>query len=394
MTETTYSNASTRELPLAPGGEVHVHLTSNDARIRGTDRDVVTVRAPGGEDLDDEIIITEDGDRVSIRNAETGVSFGNLRIGTQGSADLDIEVPRSARLTFKTLSGDVIAEGIGRGSRWSTSSGDLRLVVGGGSVTADSMSGDLTIEATDAVGIRVRSVSGDVRLSAPRLDALQLSSTSGDVRIAGELGSDFEHTISSVSGDVYVDSSSPIRLESQTIAGDVRATGAHRAEGGRGRRTIVVGDGSVRLAVRTTSGDIRLRGGDSIDGDVLPPLAPVPPVAPVAPVAPIAPVPPVPPVAPVPPVPPVQPLPEAWVVAEAEAAPNLVRRADASVEEPSLAPPEGSPTQGGESSVDRREEARLDILRALERGELDVAAASHRLEQLDEAGPRFFRGFC
>ena len=379
MTETTYPSASTRELPLAPGGEVHVHLTSNDATIRGTDSDVVTVRAPGGEDLDDELVITEAEDRVSIRNAETGVSFGRLRIGTHGSAALEIEVPRSARLTFKTLSGDVVAEGIGRDSRWSTSSGDLRLVVGGGSVTADSMSGDLTIEATDAVGIRVRSVSGDVRLSAPQLDALQLSSTSGDVLIAGALGPDFEHTISSVSGDVYIHSASPIRLDSQTIAGEVRAAGAHRAEGGRGRRTIVVGDGSVRLAVRTTSGDIRLRGSDGTDEGIPAPLAPRPPVAPEPPVA---------------PVPPIVPVPEPWVVAEAEAAPNLVRRADDLAEEPPGTPAESGPTQGADSAVDRREQARLDILRALERGELDVAAASHRLEQLDEAGPRFFRGFC
>ena len=84
MTETTHPSASTRELPLAPGGEVHVLLTSNDATIRGTDRDVVTVRARGGEDLDDEVVITEDGNRVSIRNAETGVGFGRLRIGTAG----------------------------------------------------------------------------------------------------------------------------------------------------------------------------------------------------------------------------------------------------------------------------------------------------------------------
>jgi len=44
--------------------------------------------------------------------------------------------------------------------------------------------------------------------------------------------------------------------------------------------------------------------------------------------------------------------------------------------------------------VDRREAARLDILRALERGELDIEAASYRLAELDEAGPRSFRGFC
>ena len=55
MTETTHVSASTREVPLAPGGEVHVLLTANNAIVRGTDRDVITVRARGGEDLDDEV---------------------------------------------------------------------------------------------------------------------------------------------------------------------------------------------------------------------------------------------------------------------------------------------------------------------------------------------------
>jgi hypothetical protein len=71
-----------------------------------------------------------------------------------------------------------------------------------------------------------------------------------------------------------------------------------------------------------------------------------------------------------------------------------VRTADTAGEELADVLPDSSSSQGAESAVDRREQARLDILRALERGELDVAAASHRLEQLDEAGPRFFRGFC
>jgi hypothetical protein len=44
-------------------------------------------------------------------------------------------------------------------------------------------------------------------------------------------------------------------------------------------------------------------------------------------------------------------------------------------------------TLGSAGPPTRREAARLEILRALERGELDVEAASHRLEILEEAGP-------
>ncbi|HKF85373.1 MAG TPA: DUF4097 family beta strand repeat-containing protein [Candidatus Limnocylindrales bacterium] len=387
MTDTASASPSVRELPLAPGGAVELHLTANDIRIHGTDANVVRIAARGGEDLDDEIVIDAEDDHVVIRNVEGGFRVGRVLIPGPGPATLDIDVPRSARLTSKTLSGDVEADGIRGESRWSTASGDLRLRVTGGSVTADSMSGDVTIEADASVGVRVHSVSGDVRLAAPHLDALDVSSTSGDIRVAAAFGPGFGHTISSVSGDVHLRSSSPIRLDTQTIAGDVRATGAHHAEGGRGRRTIVVGDGSIRLGVRTTSGDIRLQP-DEDGRDGRSPLAPR--VAPVTP--PTAPAPPAPPVTPAVPVPPIVEPPESWVVADAQAAPNLVRHTPL---DDTDHPGDGDgASSGAESDVDRREGARLDILRALERGELDVAAASHRLEQLDEAGPRYFRGFC
>ena len=81
--------------------------------------------------------------------------------------------------------------------------------------------------------------------------------------------------------------------------------------------------------------------------------------------------------APAAPAAPAAPTPPVVVVAEAEAAPNLVRSSG-----------------GAPGPVDRREAARLEILRALERGDLDIEDASHKLEILEDAGPRYFRGWC
>ena len=93
----------------------------------------------------------------------------------------------------------------------------------------------------------------------------------------------------------------PVRLEAQTIAGDVRANGPHATEGGRGRRTLVVGNGSVGLTVRTTSGDVRLRVlGGLVSTVPQAPAAPPVPQAPAAPAAPPVPVPPMVPIAPEP----------------------------------------------------------------------------------------------
>ena len=240
-------------------------------------------------------------------------------------------------------------------------------------MSIESMSGDIVVDASVALALTVRSVSGDLHLRAPSLDAISAATTSGDVDIDAALGEASDHTISSVSGDVRLATPSDVRLEAQTVSGDIRSSGAVRGDGGRGRRTLVAGEGRVRVSVRTMSGDIVLRGGDpSAAGVEQPPVAvkPQPPATPQPPTAPRPPAAPAPVVPPAPVEPPV-------VVAEASAAPNLIR-----------------PSGAAPSSMDRREAARLEVLRALERGDLDIEAASRRLEALEDAGPRAFRGWC
>jgi len=394
MTDTI--NAASRELVLEPGGSVDVNLSAGSLRIRGTDGDRVVIRTSDGAPLADDVRIDAGGGVVRIRDGENGLRLGPLHVRTRRSPDLDIDLPRTAALSLRTLSGDVVATGIGAASRWATASGDLRISTSAGPVQVETMSGDAVIDASVAIALGARTVSGDLRVRAPRLEVIDASSTSGDVRVEAELAAGARHIISSVSGDVDVLTGSPVRLEAQTIAGDIRASGPHRAEGGRGRRTLVVGNGSVALSVRTTSGDVQLH--------VLGAHAPA---APVAPTPPVAPVPPVPPVAAVPPVPPVAP--EPFTAATAWGFDPVIELPAAGfgpAPEPETPPmpsgPEPRPitdedTQAWtapESVVDRREAARLDVLRALERGDLDIETASRRLEALEDAGPRSFRGWC
>ncbi len=358
MTGTTPEAPTVRELPLEPGGEVELQLTASSVLLRGVERDVVTVRSLDGEDVEDQFTIEQLPGKVSVRDNATGFRLGSVGPRPSQPADLEIEVPRSAAIALRTVSGDVEATGVAGASRWATASGDVRLQVDGGPVTVESMSGDVDVVASEPIELRARSVSGDLTLHGRRFDVLAASTTSGDLRVDAELGEGADHAISSVSGDVELTTPSAVRVDTQSIAGDVRASGTHRTEGGRGRRVLIVGAGTVGVSIRTTSGDIRLRGGQAVD--VPAPPAPVPPGVPAAPVPPVAPTPPI------------------VVVAEAEAAPNLVR--------PSA--------DGGGGAIDRREAARLEILRALERGDLDIESASHRLEILEDAGPRYFRGWC
>ena len=411
MTDTTRLAPSARDLPLEPGGEVTILLTSNGVRLRGVDGDRVTVRTRDGADIDDEVVMDAGpGQRrgsgmPSAASASDRSACGRTGARTSTSRSRRPRGSRSGRCpatSTRWTSGPRAAGPARRatcGSSWAAAA-----------TTVDSMSGDVTIEATGAIALRARSVSGDLRIRAPRIDDLGATTTSGDIRVEADLAAASEHQVSSVSGDVELVTPSPVRIETQTIAGDVRASGTHTAEGGRGRRTHRRGR-RVRPGLRPhhVGRHPPARPGRARSCSDPPPRTcrsahctePPAGTRAAAAAAPTSP-----PVAPEPP----EPAPDAtYVVAEAEAAPNLVRP-PAAPGEPASAPATGADTAdhdvepaaasapgpwlGAESTIDRREAARLDILRALERGELDIDAASHRLEQLEDAGPRYFRGWC
>lgn len=344
---------ATREIALGQDGRVEIELPSGSLRVRGIDGDRIVVTTRSGRPVDEVLRIDAQPGLVRIRDVERGLRFGPVAIVTQSSEDLDVDVPRDARLVVRTMSGDVEAAGVRGESRWATASGDVRLGLDGGPVAIESMSGDVTLAATRPLRVSARAVSGDLRLRAPRIDELDASTTSGDVRIEAELHRDGTHRVSSVSGDVELVTPSPVALSVETLTGDLRVDGKHRMDGGRGHRAVRIADGSVPVTVRTTSGDVRLRstatGGStpvtgaaadaraSERGPSTPAPATTPPIS--------------------------NPTtPEPALVAEAEAAPNLVRPEPAA--------------------------ARLALLRALERGELDVETAMRRLETLDGGDDR------
>jgi hypothetical protein len=125
-----------------------------------------------------------------------------------------------------------------------------------------------------------------------------------------------------------------LRIEARTVTGELRSELPHRREAGPGRKQLVVGDGAIPLAFRSVSGDLRVtKPRDSLPAGAAaaPPDVTARPAAPLAPIAPVSPV-----------------------------APN-------------------------DGSAGSREVARIDVLRALERGELSVEAAMRRIAEIEEA---------
>ena len=355
-----------REVPFDADGTVRVVLASGSVRIRGIDEPVVRVRSLDGDPVDP-LLDLHDAPRAILVGAPGGADrlvslvIGGLRTGTSGGRDLELEVPRRASVRVRTASADIEAVGLTGTTAWTTASGDVRLSIASGHVSLQTVSGDAELVGAAPVRVEARSVSGDLRVRADRVVAARLSTTSGDIVVEGDLG-EGPHEIDTVSGDVRLATNGELRVETRTVTGTVRSDIDHRLEGGRGigaSGVVIVGAGTVPVRWRSMSGDLRIvAAGGTRPADVAEPPAVTSPEPPAVTV-------PEPPVAPDPPA---VPPPAYGIVAEARASAN----------------PSGQPRR---LRTGEQDAARLEILRALERGEVSIDDANIRLQAVDDAGP-------
>ena len=139
---------------------------------------------------------------------------------------------------FKTASGDLSVEGIGRDANLNTVSGDVRVGSVGGRASVKLVSGD--VEIGQAGGdVRVDSVSGDAALRAVSRGETSVKSVSGDIKVGVVAGTKVWLDVNSMSGDTRSDldpSDAPetkdgesLRLKATSTSGDVRISRAASA---------------------------------------------------------------------------------------------------------------------------------------------------------------------
>ena len=352
---TTLHDDRTVDVPIPAGGPLSVRLPAADLRVVPGAPGLVTVRSLDGRSVPEVVVVEAADGGVTIHLKET---FG-LTIGRRDRAiALEIGVPVDVELMTDLASGDIESRGLRGIQRHRTASGDVRLLDAGGSIEINTVSGDTTIELAVPAALSFRSVSGDLDVAGGSLTALRASTTSGDVRLDTPLTGGTDNAIETMSGDARLVAAAGIRIEARTVSGDLSSDLPHRTEGRMGRRTLVLGDGSIQLAFRSVSGDLRVMPADRArrpdrsepaavrrpaETRLLPPATP--------------------------PMPPLPPLPGASVIeppaSHGDSTPD-------------------APAAPAASAADDRDE-RMDVLRALERGELDVATAMQRLAELDDA---------
>jgi len=314
---------------IGPNGLLSIRLGDGRARLRAVDGGSLRIRDGHGRDLADMFEI-ELGEGSASFHADKRWDGGHHRGGH--TPDVDVDVPRGATVIIEAGSADIEADGLVGDQRYRTASGDMTLRTVSGRVAVDAVSGEVDISATGEAAMTIKTVSGDVELRAATLTVLDATTTSGDLRIAGRLVGPGPFAIVTVSGDTLLAPAGDLRIEMATLSGDMRSKVGGRSEGSRGHRSLVVGAGGPVVSLRSLSGDLLVVPPTPVSAPAVPSVAPAPPLAP----------------------------------------------------EPSPEPAPGTQNPAIAAAYD---DARLRILRSLERGEIDVAEAGQRLEALDGVDP-------
>jgi DUF4097 and DUF4098 domain-containing protein YvlB len=232
---------------------------------------------------------------VSIDITATLATDLTLIINT-GSGDIEID-DRTAPVTIRTGSGDVIAGMLSGGLEASTGSGDVNLKGAGGRLeftagSGDLVAGDLKGDVRASVGsgdVEIDRVVGDVNFSSGSGDleigssrgALKAGSGSGDLEIRDHAGnadlttssgdialhtsaSQGEIEVGASSGDVevYVYNTDSVELDLRTSTGSMTSNIPLVVKDASRKRLFgKSGAGALRINVSTSSGDIEISKG-------------------------------------------------------------------------------------------------------------------------------------
>ena len=164
----------------------------------------------------------------------------------------------------KTVSGAIGLTNIRGDVEAKTTSGEIRMEEVEGDLAVDTVSGRVALAEIEGI-IEASTVSGRVKIVNSRGAAKSIHTTSGDIWVELE---EIEETLSSMllsstSGDVslFLPEDISADIEADTTSGRISSEFRILIEGELGKRTIrgTVGEGGIKIRLKTTSGDISLR---------------------------------------------------------------------------------------------------------------------------------------
>ena len=322
------ATGTTLEHRIGPRGRFSLRQASGDIVLRGVEGDTVRVKSLDDKALSDVFDVEVSDDRVELRQRD-GFELGLGMFKRGGGLDLKVEVPHGATVSIESASADISASDLSGTKRFRTASGEVTLARIAGGLDVETVSGEIEIEGSAPLDLTAKSVSGDLEIRGPSVRRLDLGTTSGDIRLDAELSGNGPFAMRSISGDAMIVGRAGFRVEAESITGDLSSDLPSKRESMPGRKILIVGRPGPTLNFRSVSGDLHVAE------------------------------------------------PRDKAPANIEAVTMEDPMDDAVV---SNGEPDGRKT----SETSETEDKRLEVLKALERGEITVAEATDQLGQLDE----------
>lgn len=239
-------------------------------RVRATDSEEVRVEAryafpaqQAAEDPEQDGVlrVTRQPGQLRIEADDTAGdlmhTLGRILGGGRPRIDFDVEVPRRASMQLSSVSANLDIAGLAGDQQIRTVSGDVAMNEVGGTVNLQSVSGDALLSGSE-VDLRATTTSGDLSAQVDRFRIARVRTVSGDIRLSGAFDAGQNHSVESISGDLEVAPQNGLTASMTSISGSLHSELPHRRESGRGRRSVTVGDGAASLTFRTMSGDLSL----------------------------------------------------------------------------------------------------------------------------------------
>lgn len=263
-------------VPFNKTGRVDLSLKSGRIRVTGWDRDEVKV------------VATSDQGRLRFSATHQRVSLDVERRG--GNVQYDVTVPRGSKLSLSTLSGSIIATGVGGEVSAETVGGSVQVsdasrevdaesVSGGvsvanvtGNVTAQSVSGSVSVRNVTG-DIEAETVSGAMTLDGIKSSSVRTETVSGAVNYTGSIDADGKYSFVTHSGVLRLNLPPTLGavFSVETYRGDIDSEFPVTMQPGQGRNShdrfeFTIGNGRARVSAENFSGKIIInRVGDAND---------------------------------------------------------------------------------------------------------------------------------
>jgi len=263
-----------REIQVEQEGS-QIVIRSRFRRERDRDRDFDEDRGPRrrhGRDFGD-ITLGLEGIAAEV---ERGVVRSMRKLGRRieseieigrwmGGRDFTIKVPHKCDITLRSSTGDLTISEVQGALYLQTATGDIRLENIEGAAIVNSASGDIKADMiTGKLG--VHTASGDLRIDQANVEELSAHTASGDINLEMMSIPSKGFDIKTVSGDLSVELPGDARLTAQlsTFSGDLDCNMSHeRVQRGPGRgreQTITINGGGPLAHFSSVSGDVSIHG--------------------------------------------------------------------------------------------------------------------------------------